>query len=195
VSDQLDIESQLLLYLAGELPEAERARLEGLLGQDASLRGQLATLSVAKECADSALQVVEEAHPIADARLDAAVRQTSRAIRQWQVDRLSFRHAPPRSRMPRLDWRAYAGAVAASIIVLIGVTVWWQMTSNPAESVPAQFAVNDDDSGEDLATTIEQTMLPPAARNPDIDDVEQQMDNLTYLAGLSRTGKVDLETQ
>jgi len=88
----LDIESQLLLYIAGELPEAERARLEGLLGRDAALRGRLESLSAAMECADSAMHAADEADPIVASRFDAAARQTSRVINQWQADRLSRKY-------------------------------------------------------------------------------------------------------
>src|SRR4051812_9361871 len=108
MSDDLNKQSQLLLYLAGELPEANRERLERTLEQDASLRSELDALRSVQQSVDRAMMLHDAEQTIPESQLAAAARQTARLMRQWQVDRAARPTPRKQSAHWRLDWRAYS---------------------------------------------------------------------------------------
>jgi hypothetical protein len=111
-------EAVLLMYLAGELPEEDRAEVEQMLAADPALRASLAELAALQADVDGALGWL---HPVpADLpRREAAVRRVGRAIQAAQA-KPPERHDPvdePAGRRFRPAWWAYPVAAAAALIV------------------------------------------------------------------------------
>jgi len=116
----LENESLLLLYLAGELPPADRAELEESLGRDANLRNQLQALRLAELTCFSGLTDLDAAEPLRSP--EPSMRQVSRSMHQWQIDRLArpIETSASGFRLPALAWSA--GSVVAAVLVFC---VWW----------------------------------------------------------------------
>jgi anti-sigma factor RsiW len=120
--EQLDRESLLLMYLGEELSQADREEIERRLSADPGLAATLSEMRALQYGSDLSLSS-SDARTALPMTCETAVRRASRAMKQWQVDRL---HKPPAG-MPtkmhfRLPWWSYFVGVAASII--IGVLVW-----------------------------------------------------------------------
>ena len=118
----------LLMYLADELPAADRAEVERMLAVDAALRGQLEHLRAAYGSISDALARDDRAARPAVSEA-AAVRRVGRAMRQWHARRLAAVPAPERRTSPlRYPWWAYPLAAAASVV--IAFLVWWGNTDS-----------------------------------------------------------------
>jgi len=106
-------DSLLVLYLAGELANGEKAALERRLANEPALAAELQRVRDAQAFSVQAIQAAD-----AGARLPVgegvAVRRVSRAMQQWQVDRV---RATPPLRRRKLPWWSYPVAAAASIII------------------------------------------------------------------------------
>jgi anti-sigma-K factor RskA len=193
MSDELTNQSQLLLYLAGELPEASRERLERTLEQDASLRSGLDALRSVQQSIDRAMLMHDAEQTLPESQLAAATRQTARLMRQWQVDRAARPTSRKQTPHWRLDWRAYSVVAAIAAVMFIGFTVWWQ---NSDHGEPRIAAVEQPgDPLESFAVVYEQTVLPPAPDRGAIERVEHAMDELRSLTALSRANNLDSESQ
>jgi hypothetical protein len=122
---QLENESLLLLYIAGELPTRDRAELDALLESDRGLRDQLATLQSAQAASFDALAALDAAEHLR--RPDSALRGLDRSMRQWHVARLSVPAKPTLApiRMPVWAWSA-GSAVAA----LLAFCIWWGLRAD-----------------------------------------------------------------
>jgi len=87
VSDVLeqggDEGATLLLYLAGELPGADRAELERRLAEDATLRQRLERLREAHDRFVEAMPALDRTTRLAVPE-SVAVRRVAAAMRQWQ---------------------------------------------------------------------------------------------------------------
>ena len=113
-------EAILLMYLSGELPEADRQEVEQMLASDATLRGELDILRRTQELAFDALGSLDElTRPV----LSAAETQSrmSRLISGWLARRreAAVRALAGRGPMP---WRRITFAAAA--MLLVGYYVW-----------------------------------------------------------------------
>ena len=111
----------LLLYLADELPEADRAALEQRLSSDSALAADLERLSALQREIEQGLRRLDRL-PESAIRPDVVARQLGREIRQ----RLARPTAPPAQlRIPRrhrmLPWLIPTG-IAASLVV--GTVAW-----------------------------------------------------------------------
>jgi hypothetical protein len=147
-------EALLLMYLTDELPADDRAEVEQMLAGDAGLRANLAQIRAAYEGAMGVLAALDRDNTSIPAE-NHAVRQASRAMRQWQVDRLARQPMvlpTPRTRVP--VW-AYPIGVAA--MLLIGSLIWWGgqpdavKPSGPEISQPGgQLAVAPDSANSEL---------------------------------------------
>src|SRR3954452_24349124 len=91
-------EAILLMYLGGELPADDRAEVEQMLAADTKLRGELDALRATQEQLTGMFSRADAATPLPLPR-PVAVRQVSRAIRQWQEDRAGASRAHPRRRI------------------------------------------------------------------------------------------------
>jgi hypothetical protein len=111
-------EAILLMYLAGELPEEDRAEVEQTLANDAALRGMLAELTALQAGVDATFATCDAGSSLLSRR-EAAVRRLSRALVAAQArpePRNPAIHEPTGPRF-RVAWWAYPIAAAAAIVV------------------------------------------------------------------------------
>jgi len=131
VSDVLeqggDEGATLLLYLAGELPGADRAELERRLAEDATLRQRLERLREAHDRFVEAMPALDRTTRLAVPE-SVAVRRVAAAMRQWQAARLARPVAAPRAKPVGFPRWAYAVATAAAAV--IAFVVWWGNTDD-----------------------------------------------------------------
>ena len=116
-------EAILLMYLADELPAEDRAEVEQLLATDRALREGLEQIRAADESVRATLRDLDRAtHPAVHHAV--AIRQVTREVRRWQVERLSGREEEPLSKSGlRYPWWMYPLAAAAALFVAFVV---WQ---------------------------------------------------------------------
>ena len=145
--EHLDRESMLLMYLAEELPAGERVEVERRLGQDEALARELDRLRELESYCEQTLSAENERLPMSS---DAAVRRVSRAMKQWQVDRLARKPIATRRSHYRLPWWAYGTAVAAAVIV--AALVWSSNLPDSSDNHPSpdQIAKVEDELIEDI---------------------------------------------
>ncbi len=157
--EQLDINSLLLMYLANELSSADRIEMEQRLASDPALAEELARLRQAQAVVESALLSGDAATPL-PMSCDTAVRRVSRAMKQWQVDRLTRKAIAPQRAHFRLPIWSYASAVAAAIIV--GMLIWANNLPDAGnaqltpEQIAAQQKIVADELEQDLADAYTQ---------------------------------------
>jgi anti-sigma factor RsiW len=150
LAEQLDVESLLLMYLADELAEEDRAQVDRRLAADVTMVDKLARLRDLHESCAQTLKAADAATALPMSS-DTAVRRVSRAMKQWQVDRLTKKADIIRPRRSfHLPWWTYGSAIAAAIIV--GVLVWSSNLADPSEdpSVIAMKSKQQDDLAEQL---------------------------------------------
>lgn len=118
--EKLDTESLLLLYLADELPADQRLLIESRLAREPELAAQFESLRDLQTGLMESIRQDDQTSrmPVNEA---VAVRRVSRAMEQWQVDRLAIRSVDDKPRRSIPLW-AYPAAVAAMIIV--GFLTW-----------------------------------------------------------------------
>ncbi|MDP9175878.1 MAG: hypothetical protein M3O30_18730 [Planctomycetota bacterium] len=108
-------EAMLLMYLAGELSEPDRAQVDQLLASDPSLAGQLASIhSINDFCVDALASLDRQDH-LAFSQ-SASVRNATRLIRQWSVKHLLV-EPPPVAQRRAIPWVRYGMSLAASVLV------------------------------------------------------------------------------
>jgi anti-sigma factor RsiW len=162
---QLDLESSLLLYAAGELPPGDREEMERKLASDAVLRGRVAELREELAGIDEAFIRLDRADSMYSA--DAAqVRAVSRAMKQRLIDRTLERARTPVGveTGPVSTMKRWVGPFAAAAVLALALYVWWPgagsgglsdqpvIVRNDVPHTPAQ-ASNDDSIGlADVAT-------------------------------------------
>jgi hypothetical protein len=114
-------EQILLMYLADELPGADRIEVEQMLGSDASLRGELDRLQEVYQFVDRELARFEQTQPTT-LHAEFAARSVGREIRQRLARPKVASSAPGREESAR-SWRwLYPTAAAAAI--LVGAMLW-----------------------------------------------------------------------
>jgi anti-sigma factor RsiW len=159
---QLENESLLLLYLAGELPVEDRNELEVMLQRDGGLRAQLESLRSAQDCSFAAMAAVDAAEPLHS--VEPAMRRINRSMQQWWVDQLARPQEPAaaRSMIPVIGW-----SVGTAVAALLVFCIWWGFrTDGPhivAVTQPSNLAPAGDGSmasGNRPQVTPE---LPPVA--------------------------------
>ncbi|HEY7087485.1 MAG TPA: hypothetical protein VH518_05305 [Tepidisphaeraceae bacterium] len=145
ILEQLDSDqAMLLMYLAEELDQIDRVRVEQRLATEDALRAELEQLREAKESLHAGMSAVDAAQPLNGAG-GALERKLSRLFKQWQADRArSAATTTPQSER-RSFWWAYP--VAAAILMVIAYTVWWgfqppdpQMATTQDTAPSAPFA-------------------------------------------------------
>lgn len=115
-------EAIALMYAADELSSEDRAEVEHKLASDDNLAQELRQILQSQKAFSNIMQRLDRAQrlPISQA---AAVRQVSRALTQWGIDRLAPKAPPPLRRGLRLPWWSYPMATAAAM--LLSLLVWW----------------------------------------------------------------------
>ena len=112
----------LLMYVAGELPDADRADVEQMLAADPALRLALAEMTSMHDHMTAMLSQADSGLHLA--RREAAVRQVSLAINQAKVEGL--RTPAPAAQPARSHTRipVWAYPVAAAALLVIGIFVF-----------------------------------------------------------------------
>jgi len=173
-------EAILLMYLADELGVEDRREVEQMLSGDAALREELEKIRAAQNAVIAAIGALDQSAPLAIST-PVAVRQVSRLMKQWQVDRLARPavEAQKRGRFPW--WTVPAASVATAAGVLIAMMVWWGMkadgpiagTVSPA-TAPAIVAVDDQGSQQNQQNPEGQGDFQISDENSGLADAEQQ---------------------
>ena len=178
---QLDNDSALMMFIAGELPAEDHAVVERRLASDPEFRAQFDQLR-------SAYRGVEDAIADADARQRitlpeaTAVRRVGQAVRAWQVRRLSQptqREFGGRLRLP--PW-AYAAA-SVGVAAVVSLAIWGIRSDNrPLRLDPlgGNPVANDSDSSAPSATqyVIDYDPYPAvqeASQNDALADAEDEL--------------------
>jgi len=125
-------EAVLLMYQAGELPEAEREEIAARLERDGNLRAQLERIREAESEVFSGLARLDESSR--SYGQESAVKRVGGMMRQWQVDRIRAAAANGNGRRRMSGWM-YSSAAAA--LILIGWVAWWGFTPATPFSDPA----------------------------------------------------------
>jgi hypothetical protein len=126
---QLENESLLLLYMAGELPSEERDELEIMFERDGGLRSQLKLLQDAQSSSYAALAAQDAAQPLPS--IDRPMRRINRSMQQWRIDQLARPPEAPaaRSMMPLMAWSG--GTAVAALLVFC---IWWGFRGSDVSS-------------------------------------------------------------
>jgi hypothetical protein len=182
-------EAMLLMYLSGELPPEDQAEVEQMLASDGGLRMELEEIRSAMADSMEAVATLDKLQPITPSAQSIALRNVSRSMKQWHVDRL--RAAPVVE--PHKAWRypmwVYPTSAVAS--VLVGVLVWWGLSPQ----TNTDFArVSAPAAGGDLVTGPGVT--PNAGQNIGaVSDTEDKEAMLERSLNGEQTGLADAEAQ
>jgi hypothetical protein len=187
-------EAILLMYLAGELPEADRVEVEQMLVNDDALRAAMADMAALHADVNGLLGGAESAAFAAAPRREASVRRVVRAMAAAR-DESPIPIAPlaaagasadePRSF--RLRWFAYP--IAAAAILLVGIIIMSNRAPDVLGPTPPAIAFNNEQMNAPTPRIFDQPSDPALDR---IDDVEQQVLSLrTPEAGLFDPDNVD----
>jgi len=117
-------EAVLLMFLAGELPEAEQAEVEGRLASDADLRARFEQMREVYAQVYAGMAQLDESSRLPGNGQEMAVKRVGRMMRQWQIDRM--RAAANGNGQYKLSWWKVSSAAAA--MILVGWVAWWGMT-------------------------------------------------------------------
>jgi hypothetical protein len=189
VLQQLNNEAVLLMYLADELPQDDRADVEQKLATDPTLRAQLAVLEQAQEMFVTGMGRLDAAQPLPGEL--AAVRRITAAMRRNMLEYAARVSAPVVMRRGlRYPWWAYPTVAAASII--LAFLTWWGhgdagvMGLPPVSPTGPQFV---DDSAAKQADELASNFA-----NPNPTQSEQRLASLDsterQIAELSRADQV-----
>jgi anti-sigma factor RsiW len=140
ILEQLDQESVVLMYVAGELPAEDAAEVVRRLAADPKLAEELERVTASLAFCEGALSADDEATRL-PMSAETAVRRMSRAMKQWQVDRLTKKTMQPGSRQPfRLPVWSYPVGVAVAVIV--AMLIWARALPDAGQNqlTPEQLA-------------------------------------------------------
>lgn len=173
-------EALLLMYLADELPPEDRAEVESMLAADAGLRAALAGIQDAYEASLGALARLDQDRTAEPAE-NHAVRQASRAMKQWQVDRLARQPVLPPAPRTRVPVWAYPIGVAAMLVICS--LIWWGGRPDATE-IAANPQANSN-------------VIPPDApvAPPEVQARASQLENSFNSFNDTPSGVADAETQ
>jgi anti-sigma-K factor RskA len=169
-------EAILLMYLAGELAEQDRAEVERMLQRDAGLRAQLAGLAATSDSVTAMLGQLDS--PIAASRREAAVRSVSRALISARHERLAYASPGVRTARTSLNLKRFLVPAVAAAILVVGIFLWPRtIQMNPPEGSKYTIAEFPDVLAMDLKsephadplTTLEQELLSLSTNPRDVD--------------------------
>src|ERR1051326_9024192 len=114
--EQFDDDAMLLLYISGELSAADAGAVERRLESEPELAEKLSDLRYAQQFYEDSFSQADAVTPL-PVKLDVSLRRVSRAMHQWQIDRLRAKPVQPVAAGWGLPWWAYSTAAAAMIVV------------------------------------------------------------------------------
>jgi anti-sigma factor RsiW len=129
-------ESVLLMYLAGELPDGDRAEVEQLLANDAGMRAELERIRLAWDGITENLRAIDASSPLMVGE-GKATANVARLMRQWQVERLVKQQKEPAAPADRLRFPWWSYPTAAAACVLMAFLVWWGNSPLPPTETAA----------------------------------------------------------
>jgi hypothetical protein len=113
-------EAILLMYMADELPRADRLEVEQMLASDAGLRGELEILRQTQQLAYDSLQTLDSVtRPVTPPIV--ALGRVSRLIHEWVEQRRQPLVTAPTVHQP-WPWRRMS--VAAAAVLIVGYYIW-----------------------------------------------------------------------
>ena len=134
--EQLDNNEQILLmYLADELPAADRLEVEQMLAAEPSFRSALERLGDQQQAVNVALAALDEASPL-PANVEALVRQIGRDLRQRMINRAVTEQSAHLGQSTRA-WR-WALPTAAAAAVVVATAVWISRHGQAPGTMPDQ---------------------------------------------------------
>lgn len=136
-------EAILLMYLAGELPEADRAEVEQMLARDPALQRELEYLqSLSGEVAQMLGPGELAGQEAGNVRGERVVGRASAQIHRFAEERNKPVRidVKPQPRRFRLAWALYP--VAAAAVLVLGM-LWWGRAHVTGPTNPDQFVVMD----------------------------------------------------
>jgi ElaB/YqjD/DUF883 family membrane-anchored ribosome-binding protein len=145
-------EAILLMYLAGELPEADRKEVDQMLASDARLRSELEILRQTQQLAFDALESLDELARKGPATPEAQNRIV-RQINQWVQKR---REPAAQNSKRQLPWRRIAFAAAACLMV--GYYIWAVYDRLDQDPRNRQNDVAQSDDGQMSSDNPDQTL-------------------------------------
>jgi hypothetical protein len=120
---QTNREAILLLYLANELPAADRAELERILIADQSLRQDLERLGGLHEQVTMGLKELDAAHPLHMSE-ELSTRRVMRELRQFQLE-LTTRAPVQLEASTIRKWPRWVYPVAAAAAIIFMALFLW----------------------------------------------------------------------
>lgn len=149
-------EAVLLMYLAGELSEEDRAEVERMLAGDPSLRAAAEELRAAQETVQAAIDRLDDAEPLAT---EAIVRRTVREMRRYRLAPEAEPAVAPRrfvfARWP--VWARVTAAAAACVVLALGLWGVGLIDFPPGGHGPITAVETTVDPGAALAARLERS--------------------------------------
>jgi anti-sigma factor RsiW len=177
-------EALLLLYLADELPLADRTQVDEMLATDASAREMFEELRASREQVAAGMARLDELQPLP--AQPTLIRNITRVMQQWQVDRAVRPTVAEPAVVSRFGWRTYSVAAAAVAAIVVAV-VWWVNQAEPtAPGLASNSGASDPFGG---AISIRQMAresdlaLDKSFGTDSLDDAEREMAGLRFLNG------------
>src|SRR5580765_4655168 len=188
ILDQLESnEAVLLMYLADELPAADRVEIDKRLVADAALRAELETLRSAHETMSQSFAALDASKPLPGTAAAATERRLSRVFRQWHADQMRMQAQQP---VRVAAWRRFGWAYpwAAAAVIVIGYIVWWGTQPASDTSLPGGVVQNDYDNtgGYNWRPPSTQDVLVDAEKQS-LADAEKDLETVSYLRELTVT--------
>jgi anti-sigma-K factor RskA len=178
---QLDNESALVMFLAGELPAEDHAVVERRLASDPELRTQFDELRSAYRGVENALAAADAGQRVTLPEA-TAVRRVGQAVRAWHARRLAMpreRELGGRLRLPRWAYAAASVAVAS----IVALAIWGIRSDNRQfrlDPLAGTVAPSDSDNSTPSATQYATEFDPypavqEASENDALADAEDEL--------------------
>lgn len=132
-------EAVLLMYLAGELPEADRIEVDQMLASDPALRRALEELSALHDGTGEAFAAADARIPLF--RQESVVRNVSRAMAAAREGGIAAQSAAPEVRPSRLRIAWWVYPIAAAALLVVGIML---MSDNRPVTLPPTNDTNPD---------------------------------------------------
>jgi anti-sigma factor RsiW len=196
---QLNNESLLLMYIAGELPAEDRMEVEQMLKTDPRMRAQMEELRVAQEGLERALQAADAQERLALA-VGTAARRVGQAVNTWNARRLAM-PAAHEGRRIRVPWWTYP--VAAAAVLVLAVAYWVMTTEIPGgppqiahvDPSDASSLTNDTDPDANVSVVLDPLSILRDDHDEVLDNAEAELYALSQPAddpsGIFMIGETD----
>jgi anti-sigma factor RsiW len=132
LSELPDDEAILIMYLADELPPADRQKVELRIASDSEFSAKLEEMSRLREFCQNSLRALDERESAGNLE-SAAMRRASRMLQQWALRQRRPGEASPMMIRPT-PWLRY-GLSAAAMMGLVYLVWWSNRPMTPADRI------------------------------------------------------------